>query len=124
MAANDNRAVNRVAVTTLAQYSGADFLKGFWVQARLAMQRLEMGEFDTPAALDHPALEPVDPSGTLPSLIDIITWMNSLNHTSDSDSESDSDDDSVSDLAFLCRLYVTLDARMPPTYRDAYIDAE
>ena len=124
MAADDNRTVNRDAVATLAQYGSADVVKGMWIQARITMQRLDMGEWDTPAALDHPVLEQVDPVGTLPSLLDVIAWMNSLFHTSDSDSESDSDDNSVSDLSFMSRLYETLDARVPPTFRAAYIAAE
>ena len=124
MANDDNRTINRVAVTSMAQYGDPETVKAMWIQSRLQMQRLDMGEFDTPAALDHPVLVQDDPAGTTPSLIDIVSWMNSLNHTSDSDSESDSDDDSVSDLSYLCRLYETLDARVPPTFRTAYINAE
>jgi hypothetical protein len=79
-----------------------------------------MAQFDSPTYTLQ-VLSLVNPGGTYPSLLDVIAWLNSLNHTSDSDSEASSTDAAISELKFACRLYSTLDARVPPAYKAAII---
>lgn len=116
--------INRAAIISMAHFGTAEEVKGLYREARRSMIRLGLGFADSPAADPDPALEVIDPVGTTPSLIDIIQWMDSIHHDSDSDFDSDSDDDSVDHFEFLSRLYTTLDNRVPPTYKAALIAAE
>ena len=116
--------INRSAVTTIAHHGDVNMLCGLYRESRRTMIRLDLGPFDTPADNSHIPLAVTDPVGTLPSLRDIVQWLDSLYHESDSEDDSDSDDDSVDELEFLCRLYKTLDDRVPPTYKAAVIAAE
>lgn len=117
-------AVNRNTIASMAHFCDVQTLCAFYGHARRSMLRLGIGFANNPPDSADPALDVVDPAGTMPSLIDIAEWMDSIHWDSDSDYDSDSDDDSVDVFEFLSRLYSTLDARVPPTYKANLIALE